>query len=107
MVGDSGASLREASFRVVVVQLLRLFAIPWTAALQASLSFTVSRSLLKLMSIESVMPSSHLVLSSFSPPAFALSQHQSLFPVSWLFTSGGQSIEASASSSVLPMNIQG
>ena len=42
---------------------IRLFASPWTAALQASLSFTVSQSLLKLMSIELVMPSSHLILS--------------------------------------------
>ena len=40
----------------------RLFATPWTAARQASLSFTNSRSLLKLMSIESVMPSNHLIL---------------------------------------------
>ena len=50
---------------IVVVQLLRhvwLFVTPWTAALQASLSFTISQSLLKLMSIESVMPSNHLVL---------------------------------------------
>ena len=49
----------------VVVQLLshvRLFATPWTAAHQASLSFTVSQSLLKLMSFESVMPFNHLVL---------------------------------------------
>ena len=49
----------------VVVQLLscvRLFATPWTAAHQASLSFTLSQSLLKLMSIESVMPSNHLIL---------------------------------------------
>ena len=48
-----------------VVQLLssvRLFATPWTAACRASLSFTISRSLLKLMSIESVMPSDHLTL---------------------------------------------
>ena len=48
-----------------VVQLLshvRLFATPWTAAHQASLSFTISQSLLKLMSIESVMPSNHLIL---------------------------------------------
>ena len=47
------------------VQLLScvwLFATPWTAARQASLSITNSRSLLKLMSIESVMPSSHLIL---------------------------------------------
>ena len=51
---------------VVVVQSLshvRLFATPWTAACQASLSFTLSRRLLKLMSIESVMPSNLLVLS--------------------------------------------
>ena len=41
---------------------VRLFATPWTAARQASLSFTVSWSLLKLMSIESVMPSHHLIL---------------------------------------------
>ena len=49
----------------VVVHLLsrvRLFMIPWTAAHQASLSFTISWNLLKLMSIESVMPSNHLVL---------------------------------------------
>ena len=41
---------------------LRLFATPWTAALQASLSITNSRSSLKLMSVESVMPSNHLIL---------------------------------------------
>ena len=48
-----------------VVQLLshaQLFVTPWTEAQQASLSFTISRSLLKLMSIESVMPSNHLIL---------------------------------------------
>ena len=52
---------------------------PWTVARQASLSFTISCSLLKLMSIESVMPSTHLILSYSSPPAFNLSQHQGLF----------------------------
>ena len=49
----------------VVVQLLncvRLFATPWTATCQASLSFIISQSLLKLMSIESVMPSNHFIL---------------------------------------------
>ena len=46
-----------------------LFATPWTAACQASLSITSSQSLLRLMSIESVMPSHHLILSSLSPPA--------------------------------------
>ena len=45
-----------------VVSRVRLFVIPWTAARQASLSITNSQSSLKLMSIESVMPSSHLIL---------------------------------------------
>ena len=65
-----------------LVQLLscvQLFATPWTAAHQASLSINNSQSLLKLMSIESVMPYNHLILSSPSPPAFRLSQHQGLF----------------------------
>ena len=56
-----------------------LFANPWTAAFQASLSITISRSLLKLMFIETAVPSSHFILSSPSHPAFNLSQHQSLF----------------------------
>ena len=59
------------------VQLLSrvgLFATPWTAARQASLFITNSGSLLKLMSIELVMPSSHLILCWFpSPPAFNVS----------------------------------
>ena len=41
---------------------VQLFATPWTAAHQASLSFTITQSLFKLMSIESVMPSNHLIL---------------------------------------------
>ena len=68
-------------------------ATPWTAARQASLSITNSQSLLKLMSIESVIPSNHLILlSSPSPPAFSLSQHQGLFhlhirwPKYWSFS---------------------
>ena len=52
---------------------VRLFVIPWTAARQASLSITNSQSLLKLMFIELVMTSNHLVLSSTSPPTFNLS----------------------------------
>ena len=63
-----------------VVQLLspvQLFVTPQTAAHQASLSFTISQSLLKLMSTESVMPSHPLLPPS--PPAFTLSQHQGLF----------------------------
>ena len=52
----------------VILQLLsrvRLFATPWTAARQASLSFTISQSLLKLKSVESMMPSNHLILCHF------------------------------------------
>ena len=52
-------------------------ATPQAAARQASLSITNSWSLLKLVSIESVMSSNHLIL--YSPPAFSLSQHQGLF----------------------------
>ena len=54
-----------SNFQVSSVQSLsrvRIFATPWIAARQASLSITSSRSLLKLMPIESVMPSSHLIL---------------------------------------------
>ena len=85
---------------------VRLFATPWTAACQASLSITNSWSLLKLMSIESVMPSNHLILGCpllLPPSIFSTSGS---FPMSQLFTSGGQSIGVSASASVLPMNIQ-
>ena len=66
----------------LVVQLLshaQLFATPWTTAHQSSLSFTVSRIMLKLMSLESVIISNHLILSSSSPPALNLSQNQGLF----------------------------
>ena len=65
---------------VQLLSLVQLFATPWTAARQASLSITNSQSLLKLMSIESLMPSNHLILCRPpSPPAFSLSQHQGLF----------------------------
>ena len=52
---------------------------PWAAACQTSLSFTISRSLLKLMCIESVMPSAISSSVAPSPPALNLSQHQGLF----------------------------
>ena len=59
---------------------VRLFVTPWTAARQASLSITNSQNLLKLMSIKSVMPSSHFILCRPpSPPAPNPSQHQGLF----------------------------
>ena len=78
------------------------FGSPWTAACQASLFFTISRSLLKLMSIESMMPSNHLILCY---PLLLLPSSGS-FPMSQLIASGGQSIVLLASVSVLPMNIQ-
>ena len=93
---------------VVVFQLLssfRLFGTPWTAAHQSSLSFTISQSLLKLMSFVSVMPSNHLILCRplLLPSIFPASGS---FPVNQFFASDGQSTGASASASVLPMNIQ-
>ena len=60
---------------------VQLFATPWTAAHQASLSITNSRSSLKLMSIESVMPSNHLILCC---PLLLL---PSIFPTIWVFSS--------------------
>ena len=79
-------------------------ATPWIAAHQASLSITNSWSLLKLMSIESVMPSNHLILCH--PVLLLPSIFPSIrvFPVSQSFASGGQS--TGVSPSVLPMNIQ-
>ena len=56
---------------------VRLFATPWTAACQASLSTTNSQSLLKLLSIVLMMPSNHLILCC--PLLFNLSQYQALF----------------------------
>ena len=85
---------------------VQLFVTPWTAACQASLPITNSWSLFKLMSVESVMPSSHLILCCLSlllPSSF---QASGCFPRSQFFASGGQSIGASASALVLPMNIQ-
>ena len=94
----------------VVIQSLsrvRLFSTPWTTACQASSSFIFSQSLLKLMSTETVMPSNHLILCLpllLLPSVFPSIR---VFPVNQFFTSGGQSVGASASASVLPVNIQG
>ena len=91
------------------VQLLShvwLFAALWITARQASLSITNSQSSPKFMSIESVMPSSHLI---FCCPLLLLPQSlpaSGSFPMSQLFAWGGQSIRVSASASVLPMNTQ-
>ena len=79
---------------------------PWTEAQKASLSITYSWSLLKLMSIESVMPSNHLILCHPLPSHLPSFQASGPFQMSQFFTSGGQSIGVSASASVLLMNIQ-
>ena len=101
--------LSIASGPISSVQLLsrvQLFVTPWTAERQAFLSITNSQGLLKLMSIESVMPSKHLILCH---PLLLL---PSIFPIIKVFSSESdlcircQSIGAWASASVLPMNIQ-
>ena len=81
-----------------------LFAIPWTATCQVPLSFTISCSLLKFMSIESVMLSNHLI---FCCPLLLPSIFPSIrVPSNEFFSSGGQNVGVSASASVLLMNIQ-
>ena len=94
---------------VVIVQSLscvRLFVTPRTAAHLASMSFTVSRSLLKFS------PLSLWCHPTISPSVIPFSSYfqsflaSGFFPVSQFFASGGQSIGVSASASVLPMNIQ-
>ena len=110
-IDSSGAHPNQFS-SVQSLSCVWLFATPWTAACQASLSITnsqsstSSRSLLKLMSIESVMHST--ILFSVVP----FTSHLQSFPasgsfqMSQFFASGGQSTGVSASTSVLPMNIQ-
>ena len=96
----------SGSQSVQLLSRVQLFVTPWTAACQASMSITNSRSLPKLMSIESMIPSNHLIL------CHPISSHLQSFPASgsfWmsqLFASGGQSIGVSMSASVLPVNIQ-
>ena len=85
---------------------VRYFATPWTSAHQDSLSITNSRSLLKLMYIELMMPPNHLSLwVPFSSYLQSFPASES-FQLSQFFASGGQSIGVSASASVLPMTIQ-
>ena len=90
----------------VVVQWLSwvwFFATPWTAACQASLSFTIFWSLFKLMSIELVMPSNHLILCHSLLLLPSIFPRLRSFPMSQHFASDGQSIGSSASASVLPV----
>ena len=93
---------------VLLLSCVQLFATPWIAALQASLSLTISHSLPKFMSIELMMPSNYLICS-VAPFFFCFQSFPASgsLPLSQLFTSCGQSIGVSASASVFPMNIQG
>ena len=89
------------------VILVRLFATPWTAACQASLSITNSWSLLKLMSVELVMPSNHLILccpllllpSVF--PSIRVFSSYSVFRIRWpkYWSQASMNVSASASTS--------
>ena len=90
----------------LVVQSSPTLCDPMNPSTPASLFITISRNSLRLMSIESVMPSSHFILGCpllLLPLIFCSIR---VFPMSWLLASSGQSIGASASASVLPMNIQ-
>ena len=89
-------TLPRPFLRVFVVQwlsLVRLFVTPWTAARQASLSFTISWSLLKLMSTETLMLSKHLC-PPLLPPAFNFSQDQGTFGSCICFPGGSDGKES-------------
>ena len=106
MITSDLRSLNISMTKVVIVQSLshvQLSVTPWTAACQASLSITISQSLLKLMPIESMMPSSHLILCHPLLLMSSIFPASEFFPMSQPFTSGSQSIRASAS--VLLMNM--
>ena len=85
----------------------QLFVTPWIAARQASLSITNSWSSLKLMSIELVMPSSHLILCHPLLCLPSIFPRIRSFPSSQFFASGGQHIGLSASASFPPKKSQG
>ena len=85
---------------------VQLFENLWTATCQAFLSFTIFQSLLKLTSIESMMPLNHLILSPSSLPALNLSQHQSLFQRVGSLHQAAKILELQFQPSVLPMNNQ-
>ena len=78
---------------------VQLFATPWTAAHQASLSITTSQSLLKLTCIESVMPSNHLLLCIPFSSCLQSFPASGSFPMSQLFATGGQSFSFNISPS--------
>ena len=86
---------------------VQLFATPWTVACQAPLSSTMSESLFRFVFTELVMLCNHLILCCLFLLLPSIFPESESFLKSQLFASGDQSIRASASVSVLPMNIQG
>ena len=95
----------EVELRSVVHSCLTLCN-PMDCSTPGFVSFTISQNLLKLMSIESMMPSNYLVLCYPFSSCLQSFLASGSFPMSQFFTSSGQSIGVSASASVLPMNIQ-
>ena len=86
---------------------VRLSVTPWTAACRAFMSFTISRSLLKLLSIESMMPSNHLILCHPLPLLPSIFPSIRVFSDELALRTRCQNIGASASASALLLNIQG
>ena len=106
-VTDNGFPELHQFSSVESISRVWLFATPWIAARQASLSITNSRSSLRLTSIESVMLSIHLILCHpllLLPQSLPVSE---FFPMSQLFAWGGQSTGVSALASFLPKKSQG
>jgi len=105
--GLQHARLLPQFYLVQLLSHVQLFVTPWTAAFQASLSITNSQSLLKPMSIESVISSNYLILCCplFLPPSIFPSirvfSNESVLPIRW-----PMEFEVSTSTSVLPMNVQ-
>ena len=104
ITGDGGLPRWPSSLQSL--SHVRLFATQQNATGQASLFITNTQRLLKLMSIESVMPSNHLILCCPLLLLTSIFPSIRVFSNESVFESGGQSIGVSASASVLPMNIQ-
>ena len=102
MTGKKPKPQPRAISSVQLLSCVRHFVTPWTEAHQASLSITNSQSLLKLRSIESVMPSNHLILCNPLLLLPSIFPSIKVFSKSQFFTSGSQCIEVSALASVLP-----
>ena len=105
--GDTGMDEHPPKTTVVVVQLwslVWLFATPWTAACQGPLS-TISQSLLKFMSIESLMLSNHLILCQLLLLLPSIYPASGSFPTSGLFTSGGHRVHSKAGTGTPQLSI--